>query len=152
MSFANISYSFQVPSKFLFAFFSCGPCQGQMHLIICNALWFHNLTNPGNGNLLNRFACCFQIVLFFPFPVCVSMNVPEPPCSLSLPFGKQKFSQCPSYPTSAFWKQFGFVLRWERLLSQVMSLSGDPCLSLCWENQASTVSGTRRARSLPPGL
>lgn len=62
---------------------------------ICNALWFYNLTNPGHRNLLNRFACCFQIVLFFPLPVCVSMNVPEPTCSLSPPFGKQ------NQPTSA---------------------------------------------------
>lgn len=37
---------------------------------ICNALWFYNLTNPGDGNLLNRFACCFQIVLFFSLLVC----------------------------------------------------------------------------------
>lgn len=62
---------------------------------ICNALWFYNLTNPGSGNLLNRFACRFQIVLFFPLLVYVSMNVPEPTRSLSLPFGKQKFGHPP---------------------------------------------------------
>ena len=93
VSSANVSYSLRAPSKFPFALFSSARPRRPGAFDICNALWFYNLTNPGNGNLLNRFACCFQIVVFFPLAVCVSMNVPEPTRSLSLLLGKQKINQ-----------------------------------------------------------
>ena len=44
-------------------------------------------------------------------------------------------------PTSALWRQFGFELRWECLLSQVLCLSREPCLGGCaGENRASADS------------
>lgn len=58
---------------------------------------------------------------------------------------------CPSQPTSAFWRQFGFELRWECLLprSRLCQKSHFSGAALGRTKPVQTVRGTRVGRSLP---
>lgn len=96
--------------------------------------------------MLNRFACCFQIVLFFPLPVCVSMNVPEPTRSLSLPLGKPKIGQPLHLGDSLI-----LSLRGKCLPSQVTSLWENPAYRavLGRTKQVQTIRASGRPVSAP---